>query len=110
MPGCPRDANEPVSVLLVVGLQDLGRNTAPVRNLHPLLTCPLADSLVLLPVSRSRTRCPTANRRPANGTLATASAAGVFNIVGKRIAQAVSVVSREVNLILNTVQSEREAL
>ena len=78
------------SVLLVIRVQYLGRDTAPVGNLHTLLTGPFANCLVLLPVGGGWT-CRTTSGWPGRGPLTTTGTACVIDILGECVAKSLRI-------------------
>src|SRR5690242_15482760 len=87
-----------VSVLLVVGLDDLRRDTPAVGNLETVLAGPGTDGLVLLTVNRSRARHRGLGRRATCRTLTATCAASVLDILSKRITQLFGIFAGEIDL------------
>src|ERR1044072_8312623 len=70
LPGC---SVLPGSVRRVVGLEHVGRNATPLRDLHPLLLRPFPNGLVLLAVGRWPGGVRSAARGPATAGARTPS-------------------------------------
>src|SRR5699024_5551116 len=93
------------SVLFVVGVDDLRRNPTAVRNLVSVLTGPCTNSLILFPVDAGGTRS-----RLRAGTrvcaLASPLPAGVLDILRQRIAKFLGILTGQIDLVSNVVQTE----
>ena len=98
------------SALLVVSVQDLGRDTAAIGHLHALLAGPLANGLVLLPIRRRGTSSRLNPSRTTRPPLATTGTASTGDEVGERVTELARIVRRKVDLIGDAVQAEADGL
>src|SRR3569833_4087145 len=90
---------EESSVLLVVGLDDLGRDPAPVRNGVTVLAGPRPNGLVLLAVDGGGTGGTLTRDRAHRSALAATRATRVLDILGEGVPQLLGGIRREVDLV-----------
>src|SRR5690606_29043503 len=94
------------SVLLVLRLDNFGRDTATIGDGVTVFPRPRANGLVLLAVDRRG----LARRRRACGALTATRTTRVVHILRERVAQVVCILGRQVDLVGHPVHAELDGL